>query len=124
MYTVEITTEFAAAHALVIAGRREPVHGHNWHVTVLISGETLDADGLLCDFHTVHAVLVDVVAPFHNNNLNAVPPFDETNPTAELVARHIATEMSARLGESLSECARIESVRVTESPGCAAVYRP
>jgi 6-pyruvoyltetrahydropterin/6-carboxytetrahydropterin synthase len=124
MFTVEITTEFAAAHALVIAGRREPVHGHNWHVTALISGTDLDADGLLCDFHTVHSVLVDIVAPFHNNNFNNTPPFDEINPTAELIARHIADELAARLGDALSEAARVESVRVTESPGCAAIYRP
>ncbi len=68
--------------------------------------------------------MVDIVAPFHNNNLNATPPFDETNPTAELIARHIADEMSARLGDALSKAARVESVRVTESPGCAAIYRP
>ncbi|MCC5823995.1 MAG: 6-carboxytetrahydropterin synthase [Phycisphaerales bacterium] len=124
MYTVEITTEFAAAHALVIAGRREPVHGHNWHVTALISGPSLDGDGLLCDFHTVHAVLEDIVAPFHNNDLNATAPFDERNPTAELIARHIADELADRLGGALAEAARVESVRVTESPGCAAIYRP
>ncbi len=124
MFTIEITTEFAAAHAIVIAGRREPVHGHNWHVTARISGPALDADGLLCDFHTAHGVLVDIVAPFHNNDLNATPPFDETNPTAERVAEHVARELAARLEGSLAGAARIESVRVTESPGCAAVYYP
>lgn len=124
MFTVEITTEFAAAHALVIAGRREPVHGHNWHVTALISGTDLDNDGLLCDFHTVHCVLVDIVAPFQNNNFNTTPPFDETNPTAELIAKYIADELTGRLGDALSEAASVESVRVTESPGCAAIYRP
>lgn len=124
MYAIEVAAEFSAAHAITIAGQRESVHGHDWHVTVLLAGRTLDHDGLLCDFHTVHAVLAGIVAPFHNNNLNAVAPFDAVNPTAELVARHIATEMTARLGDSLASCARVESVRVTESPGCAAVYRP
>lgn len=124
MYTVEITHEFAAAHAIVIAGRREPVHGHNWHVTVLLSGATLDEDGLLCDFHTLHAALIDLCEPFHNNDLNATPPFDQTNPTAELIARHIADAMTERMGETLAEAVRVESVRVTESPGCAAIYRP
>ena len=70
MYAIEVTTEFAAAHTISIAGRPEPIHGHNWHVTLIIAGETLDSDGLLCDFHTVHAVLEDIVAPFHNNNLS------------------------------------------------------
>ncbi|MEM9373875.1 MAG: 6-carboxytetrahydropterin synthase [Planctomycetota bacterium] len=124
MFTVEITHEFAAAHAIVIAGNREPVHGHNWHVTAQLTGPTLDDDGLLCDFHTVHGVLVAILEPFHNNDLNAIPPFDEINPTAELIAKHIADELSDRLGPTLAESARVESVRVTESPGCAAIYRP
>lgn len=124
MYTVEITHEFAAAHAIVIAGRREPVHGHNWHVTVHLTGPTLDDDGLLCDFHTVHAVLVDILTPFHNNDLNATPPFDQTNPSAELIARYIADELTDRLGPDMAETAKVDSVRVTESPGCAAIYRP
>lgn len=123
MFEITVQAEFAAAHALVIAGVREPIHGHNWHVTVTVAGEKLDADGLLCDFHTVEDVLRETIAPFHNANLNDHAPFDRLNPSAENVARYIAEALSAALNEALSPHAAIASVRVTEAPGCAATYR-
>lgn len=123
MYEISIQHEFCAAHTLRIAGTHEPVHGHNFRVAATISGETLDSDGLLCDFHTAAAVLRDICEPFVNAHLNETPPFDETNPTAELIARHIAEGMADRLDGALAPHARITAVRVTESPGCAATYR-
>lgn len=123
MFEITVEGTFAAAHALVISGVREPVHGHNWHVTVTIAGRELDADGLLCDFHTVEDVLREVIGPFHNGNLNDTPPFDRMNPSAENVARHIGQAMHEGLDAALSPHAAIASVRVTEAPGCAATYR-
>lgn len=124
MFEITIQADFAAAHALALAGTREPVHGHNWHVTVTLAGTTLDADGLLCDFHTAEHALREIVAPFHNRNLNEVPPFDTVNPSAEHVASYIAAAMHERLGAALAPLAWIASVGVTEAPGCLATYRP
>ena len=120
MYELIVEREFCAAHAIVIAGEREPVHGHNWRVTLVVAGPRLDADGLLCDFHLVQAALDGVLKPWQNRDLNAVAPFDRLNPTAELVAHHIAATMAALLPEGVM----VRSVRVSEAPGCAAVYRP
>ena len=89
MFEISIQREFCAAHALLIGGHREIMHGHNWRVTVVIAGGNLDADGLLCDFHTAEDVLSEVVGPFNNANLNECPPFvNGVNPSAE----HIATD--------------------------------
>lgn len=123
MFELTIESEFCAAHALSIGGVREPVHGHNWHVTVTLAGQTLDSDGLLCDFHTVKDSLDEVIAPLNNADLNACAPFLKTNPSAEHVARHIARELSHRLAP-LAPMARVSAVRVTEAPGCAATFRP
>lgn len=122
MFEITVQGDFAAAHALAVGGAREPVHGHNWHVRATLEGATLDADGLLCDFHTVEAVLRDIIGPFHNRSLNEVSPFDTVNPTAENVARHIAEAMHERLGPALAPHARVASVSVTEAPGCLATY--
>ncbi|MCA9275515.1 MAG: 6-carboxytetrahydropterin synthase [Phycisphaerales bacterium] len=122
MYSITVTHEFCAAHTLSIAGAQEPLHGHNFVTKATIAGDTLDADGLLCDFHTVHAVLVEICEPFTNRNFNEVPPFDATNPSAELIARHIADELAGRLDEALAPNARVQSVSITEAPGCVAVY--
>ena len=124
MYEITVDREFCAAHALEIQGTRETLHGHNFRVTVTIAGDKLDSDGLLCDFHTVNAVLKDICRPFVNANLNDTPPFNRVNPTAELIAKHIGDQMISRLEASLAPAARIAAVRVTETTGCAAVYRP
>ncbi|MEM1184153.1 MAG: 6-carboxytetrahydropterin synthase [Planctomycetota bacterium] len=122
MYTLEINHEFCAAHALTIAGVREPMHGHNFHVSVTLEAETLDSDGLVCDFHSAMNTLVAVCDPFENADLNITRPFDETNPTAENIAQHVAEAMAAKLDPHLSPNARIASARVTEAPGCSATY--
>jgi 6-pyruvoyltetrahydropterin/6-carboxytetrahydropterin synthase len=128
MYEISVQAEFCAAHAIVIAGQREPVHGHNWHVTVTVGGDRLDAEGLLLDFHALERAIGEIIGPFRNNDLNATAPFDRTNPTAELVARHIAEGVQVRLPDLApapqSNHIRVVSVRVTEAPGCAVVYRP
>lgn len=120
MYELEIRRRFSAAHAILMRGVREPVHGHDWEVTLLVRGERLDGDGLLCDFHAVERELDAVIRPFDSRNLNETPPFDRINPTAEHVARHVADAVSARLPAGV----RIASVRVTEAPGCAARFVP
>ncbi len=121
MYELTVETEFCAAHAIVIGGVREPLHGHNWRVTASIEGPALDADGLLCDFHAVEHALRSITTIFANTDLNAAPPFDSLNPTAEHVARHIAERLAGAL--DLPTGARVSAVRVTEASGCAATYR-
>lgn len=125
MYRLCVETTFAAAHAILIAGQREPNHGHNWHVTVALAGERLDADGLLVDFHAVEGLLAEITGPFRNADLNTTPPFDRINPTAEHVARHIAQTLDRRVRESgldRATGARVVSARVTEAPGCSVTY--
>ena len=137
MYRLEISDTFSAAHAIVIAGQREPLHGHDWHVTVTIEGEHLDADGLLVDFHAVSDALERIIGPFHNRSLNEGKPFDQTvsltggpkgeNPTTELVALHIARsliEAGPSIGLDTARGVHVSSVRVTEAVGCAATYFP
>lgn len=138
MFQLELSTSFSAAHALRIGTEREPIHGHDWHVTATISGPDLDADGMLIDFHAIMHDLESIVLPFRNRNLNDVPPFTTLNPSAELVARHIGVELGARLAARLSGPDQtgasdhpkqgagrrvvVSRVRVTEAVGCAAVW--
>ncbi len=120
MYELSIEREFCAAHAIVMRGEREPVHGHNWRVTVIVAGETLDGDGLLCDFHEIERTLDTILAPWQNANLNESEPFEKINPTAELIAR----EIGERIRGTLPDGVRLVGASVTEAPGCRATYRP
>lgn len=123
MFELSVQAVFCAAHAILLQGQREVVHGHNWHITATITGDQLDSEGLLCDFHLVERALREVIGPYHNADLNRVPPFVDVNPTAENVARHIADALAARLDPSLVPRAGVASVRVTEAPGCAITFR-
>ena len=125
MFELSIETEFAAAHAILMGGQREPLHGHNWRVTVTISGPSLDREGLLCDFHLVESSLRDITGRWHNRNLNDTPPFSTgLNPTAEHIARQIANDLSGALAGRVPAEVRVSAVRITEAPGCAATYKP
>lgn len=120
MFELSVQRVFPAAHAIVMRGEREPLHGHDWSLEVTVTADALDEDGLLCDFHAVQDAVDAVIRPFHSRNLNETPPFDRTNPTAELVARHIAEAVATRLPAGV----RVARVRLTEAPGCAALYHP
>ena len=119
-YELTLRTEFCAAHAIVMKGEREPVHGHNWRLSVVVGGDELDEDGLLCDFHAIERELARIIEPFHNADLNATPPFDRVNPTAERVARHIGESIA----KSLPSGVRLVRASVTEAPGCEATFVP
>jgi len=121
-FAIEVETSFAAAHAIVLGGARERLHGHNWRVQVSVAGDSLDHEELLCDFHAVEGFLRDAVAPFRDGNLNETPPFDRINPTAEALALHVQRALSLRVS-TLSPRLRVEWTRVTEAPGCVAVAR-
>lgn len=123
MFEIVVESEFSAAHALMIAGQRETLHGHDWKVTLTLEGALLDPDGLLCDFHTIQDSLHELTDRFHNGNLNEIEPFNRVNPSAEQVAKHIGDSMADLLRE-LAPHARVSRVSVTEAPRCMAVYKP
>ena len=116
-FDITVKATFSAAHQLRFDDSVEPLHGHDWRVTLSVGADALDDLGLVCDFHTVERVLTEVIAPFKNANLNEVTPFDTVNPTAERVAEHIGVSVAAQVD---NEQARVLWCRVTEAPGCAA----
>lgn len=99
-------------------GVLEPIHGHNWCVTVTVGADKLDKAGFVVDFHELEKRLDRILSPWSNRHLNEVDPFSRLNPSAENVAFAIAEALVVP-GE-----AKLLSVEVTEAPGCSAVYRP
>jgi 6-pyruvoyltetrahydropterin/6-carboxytetrahydropterin synthase len=75
---------------------------------------------MLVDFHALEASLDRILGRFHNRNLNDTAPFDRVNPTAELVARHVADALAPELPAGV----RLRAVSVREAPGCTATFAP
>ncbi len=121
MFELTVVGTFAAEHQLRLSdGSWETPHGHAWHVRVTVAGAELDEHGLLVDFHAVERALEAVLAPLAGQRLNGVEAFAGRNPTAEIVALHIADELQqVPLGP-----VRLKAVEVEEAPGCWARYLP
>jgi 6-pyruvoyltetrahydropterin/6-carboxytetrahydropterin synthase len=111
---------FAAAHQ--IRGHRggcENLHGHSYRVRVWVRASALDALGMVVDFADLKAAMEEVVGPFDHRFLNEVPPFDQRNTTAELLAQYVFEQLRRRLDDDRVRVARVE---VWESDSAGAVY--
>jgi 6-pyruvoyl-tetrahydropterin synthase len=128
MYAIEIQTVFCAAHALRLGEETEALHGHNFEVAVRLTCQRLDAAQTVADFHAVEALLQQVLAPWENQNINILEPFrGRTNPSAERLAEQIGTQLQGLLSglpEAAGRGLRVSEVRVTEAPGCTAIWMP
>ena len=123
MYQITVQSTFSAAHALRLTdGTLEPVHGHDWRITVRVGCEQLDSLQTVMDFHELERILEEVVSPFRNRHLNDLDPFadGQVNPTAERVAWWVGTRVDPRLPAEVN----LVEVTVGEAPGCLATYRP
>jgi 6-pyruvoyltetrahydropterin/6-carboxytetrahydropterin synthase len=118
-FDITSTREFAAAHQLrLYDGSLEPLHGHNWRVTVTVAADQLDSIGVVMDFHELDRMLDEIVSPWHNRHLNEIEPFTRVNPSTENVALQVGRELK------LPPNVRLVSVRVWETSTNSAAYRP
>lgn len=119
MYEVSVEAIFSASHRVRLGdGTLEPLHGHDWRVTVIFAGPSLDETGILVDFEAASRKLDEVVRRLHHTDLNDNPLLRGANPSAEHVARSIFDAL--REDDALAR--RLTRVTVTEAPGCSASY--
>lgn len=120
MYHLSIRTHFAAAHRLVnYQGDCENLHGHNWHVEVTVAARELDAAGLGIDFKILKRQTKELLAELDHKYLNDLPPFIETSPSSEQIARFLFNRLSERLD---TDNVTLERVTVWESEYASASY--
>lgn len=119
MYEIEVKAAFEAAHFIEgYAGKCARLHGHNWEVTAVVTGEQLDALGMLIDFRVLKSELKRVLDEFDHRFLNELATFAQMNPTAENLARVIYE----RLAQALAGRAKLAAVRVSETPNTQVTY--
>ncbi len=117
MYSVIVEAGFCAIHRVRLPdGSFEPPHGHDWRVRAEFRSEKLDEGDMVVDFVAVRAALDEILARMHHTDLNALAPFQERLPTAEVVAEYVHRQLR-QVGFGL-----VHRVEVTEAPGCVAVY--
>jgi len=115
---------FSAAHQIRFhGGKCERLHGHNWRIRVFVRASVLNKIGMVIDFADLQKLVVDVGSRFDHRNVNEIPPFDERNTTAELIAQFFHEEMAARLLASEAGRVTVSKVDVWENEGSLATYR-
>lgn len=111
MTTFAVCKEFRFSAAHQIRGHRggcENLHGHSYRVRVWVEAAALDSLGMVVDFADLKAVVDGVLGPFDHRFLNEIPPFDERNTTAELLAEHVLDEVARRLDDGRVRVSRVE----------------
>ncbi len=122
-WTVRCHATFEAAHHLVdYVGGPEPAHGHSWKIEVALGVPALGPHDLAVDFVPAEAFVRGLAARLNNRDLNAVPPFDRKNASAENLALWVADEI--RGAGLLTGGATLEEVTVWEGPRNSVTYRP
>ena len=119
MFSVSVETHFWASHQLTLPdGSKEPLHQHNWVVTVDVNSSELNSMGLIMDFRRLKTMVDNIVTDFDNIQLEKLDCFQQNNSSAEAVARYIYEKLEPRLSGDL----KLNYIRVAEQPGCSAKF--
>lgn len=120
MHEIFTETYFSGAHRLrEYEGKCESLHGHNWKVRAFVKAEELDRLGMVIDFKLLKNALSEVTEKLDHTDLNAVPPFDKINPSAENLSKYIFDELSTLLNDNR---AAVSKIMVWESHASCAIY--
>jgi 6-pyruvoyltetrahydropterin/6-carboxytetrahydropterin synthase len=122
MYELKVISHFAAAHQLTMVSKKcENLHGHNWKVELVVTGEKLNNSGVVMDFGEIKRHLSEIIFSLDHTFLNKLAFFQDGNPSSEKIARHIAISMQEKITDP---SVRISRVTTWESEDAAATYIP
>jgi 6-pyruvoyltetrahydropterin/6-carboxytetrahydropterin synthase len=155
-FSIEVAKDyfnFASAHFLIFAnGRREPLHGHNYQVSVAMEGE-LDRAGVVLDFIAFkplvkqvcdaldHRTLIQAESPairlrkneqqveiLYKEQKLLLPRRDVillpiVNTSTELLAEYIAEQIKRKVREKFPATLRYMEVAVEEARGQRGIFR-
>ena len=109
MWEISQETVVSAVHQLRAGpGRDDRVHGHKWRIKAVVQAKELDESGWVLDFNALGAAMRDLVEPYEGRFLNELPPFDDLNPTREIIARVFADKLAAKIDDGRVRVARVE----------------
>ena len=101
MYSVTVADHMMVAHSLrgEAFGPAQALHGATYVVEATFRRADLDPDGIVVDIGLAAGALHDIVGALSYRNLDDIPAFAGLNTTTEVLARHVADELAARLAD-------------------------
>jgi 6-pyruvoyltetrahydropterin/6-carboxytetrahydropterin synthase len=122
VFTIGKRFSFSASHVLTAVPEDHKcrrLHGHNYEVEVLCESGELDERGMVVDFFDLAPVRRFIDATVDHRHLNDVI---DGEPTAERLAWWIFEKSKDVLPREVART--VAAVRVHETPGSWAEYRP
>jgi 6-pyruvoyltetrahydropterin/6-carboxytetrahydropterin synthase len=95
------------------------MHGHNWKIEVCVTGEKLDAGGVVMDFGVIKKHVKDIMSQLDHKYLNELEFFQQSQPSSENIACFVANELQQRIDHSSVEVSRVTA---WESDDASATY--
>ena len=99
MFSVTVRDHMMIAHSLrgEVFGPARALHGATFVVDATFRRPDLDADGIVVDIGLAARSLAEIVGALSYRNLDEEPVFAGTNTTTEVLARHVADALAARV---------------------------
>jgi 6-pyruvoyltetrahydropterin/6-carboxytetrahydropterin synthase len=120
MFTLYVKDTFSAAHNIDdYNGKCEALHGHNFLVEAIFTGEHLGKGGILVDFKILKNYLKNVLNALDHRYLNEIPFFMEKSSSSEYLSMYIFNELKKLFKEKEII---LKEVRVWESEKTYAAY--
>jgi 6-pyruvoyltetrahydropterin/6-carboxytetrahydropterin synthase len=120
MFTLCVKDSFSAAHRLEdYHGKCEELHGHNFTVEAIFTGEKPRKDGMVVDFKILKNYLKDIIEGLDHKYINELKFFNERATSSEFIAMYIFMELKKLSNEAPVS---VSEVRVWESETAWASY--
>ena len=101
MFRLVVREHIMIAHSFrgEVFGPAQKLHGATFIVDLELSRPSLDDNGIVCDIGLLSQLLTTVLQPLNYQNLDDLPEFEGQNTTTEVLARHIAERVAARIAD-------------------------
>lgn len=121
MFSLCVKDSFSAAHKLEdYHGKCEELHGHNFTVEALFTGDKMGKGGMVIDFKILKTYLKKVIEVLDHKYINDLTFFSDRAASSEYIAMYIFVELKKVISEAAIS---VSEVRVWESELAWASYR-
>lgn len=102
MYSLTVRDHVMIAHSLPrpAFGPAQGLHGATFVVELTVRARELDENATVMDIGALSGVLGEALEGLRYRNLDEHPAFEGRLSTTEAVARHVAEDVAARLGQT------------------------
>jgi 6-pyruvoyltetrahydropterin/6-carboxytetrahydropterin synthase len=99
MYSLALERDFIAQHYLIGGdwGSENELHSHHYRLELRLEGNQLDQHGYLVDIVDLERILEAQVDAYRERTLNALPAFEDLNPSIEHFCRILCLAIDAQL---------------------------